>query len=429
MLRQAAGRQPAGGTLGQRPNAQHDRAPRRAVRQGTEAPLTEAITMLRAAATTEAAPTADRIQAAREWGNLAAASDVADAAEGYATAVGLLDLLAWRALRRTDQERLLAEFSGMAGDAAATAIAAGQPGRAVELLEQGRGALLAQAISARTPHDDLRRQAPQLASRLDRRGRHPGGATPRRRWPADRTRRHAQQASDQRHAATRERATLLAEIRVLPDFADFLKPPPAAGLLGAAQLGPVVMINVSRHRCDALVLSSGGIQLIPLPSLSHGDVHDRVTGFLGALDVLQILMGEGTDSAGVLAGRHVVADTLRWAWDVITGPVLEGLGITGRPERGGPWPRIWCARPACCRSCRCTRRGTTTRDAPVPTTVLDRAVSSYTPTVRVLRHALRGPAGPACRRAAALWKLPWSWPCWPCRAPRTSQTVSAKPAT
>ena len=72
---------------------------------------------------------------------------------------------------------------------------------------------------------------------------------------------HAQQASDQRHAATRERATLLAEIRVLPDFADFLKPPPAAGLLGAAQLGPVVMINVSRHRstrssCPAAASSS-----------------------------------------------------------------------------------------------------------------------------------------------------------------------------
>jgi hypothetical protein len=410
VLRQAAGSQSAEGTLMQQAGYLLSMAralSEDAIRRSTEEPLTEAITMLRAAATAEAAPTADRIHAAREWGNLAAASDIADAAEGYATAVSLLNLLAWRGLRRADQERLLAQFSGVAGDAAATAIAAGQPGRAVELLEQGRGVLLAQAIDARTPHDDLRQQAPQLADRLTaiadaleepvRAGLAPLTV------PAP----DSQRAGDRRHAATRERIALLAEIRAQPDLADFLKPPTAAGLLGAARLGPVVTINVSRHRCDALVLSSGGIQLIPLPRLSHGDVHDRMTGFLGALDVLQILMGAGTDNAGVLAARHVVADTLRWSWDVITGPVLDGLGITGRPERGGPWPRIWWCPTGLLSFLPLHAAGHhDTRDAPVPSTVLDRVVSSYTPTVRVLLHALRGPAGTADQASGRTLEAP-----------------------
>ena len=397
VLRQAAGSESAEGTLAQQAGYLLSMAralSEDASRRSTEAPLTEAITMLRAAATAEAAPTADRIQAAREWGNLAAASDVADAAEGYATAVGLLDVLAWRGLRRADQERLLAQFSGVAGDAAATAIAAGQPGRAVEMLEQGRGVLLAQAIDARTPHDDLRRQAPELADRLTAVADALEEPLRSSQAPLTVPAADSQRAGDRRHAAARERIVLLAEIRARPDFADFLKPPSAAGLLGAARLGPVVTINVNRRRCDALVLSSGGIRLIPLPDLSHGDVHDRVTGFLGALDVLQILMGAGTDTAGVLAARHVVADTLRWSWDVITGPVLDGLGITARPERGGPWPRIWWCPTGLLSFLPLHAAGHhDTRDAPVPTTVLDRVVSSYTPTVRVLLHALRGPAG------------------------------------
>jgi hypothetical protein len=365
-----------------------------AVRKRHQGPLAGAITMLRAAAGAGPAPTADRVQAACEWADLAATADLSAAADGYATAVGLLDMLAWRGLRRVDQELLLARFSGVAGDAAAAAIAAGQPGRAVELLEQGRGVLLAQAIGARAAYDALRRQAPALADRLN--AIHDALEPPLRRGQVPLTvpAGDPQRTSDRRPALTRERTALLAEIRALPGFAEFLRPPSAAGLLSAAGRGPVVLVNVSRHRCDALALTSGGVRLIQLPDLHHGDVGARVSSFLGALDTLRSRQGAGTDPVGVaadlVAAGDVLTDTLRWCWDVITGPVLDGLGITGRPATGRPWPRIWWCPTGWLSFLPLHAAGYhDTQDAAVPATVLDRVVSSYTPTVRALSHAAR----------------------------------------
>jgi len=410
-LRQAAASQPGDGqpgdgTLGQQAGYLLSLAHAvgaDAIRHGSEAPLAEAITILQAAAGAEAAPTADRVQAAREWADFASIYDLAGAASGYETAVGLLDLLAWRGLRHADQELLLEQFSGVASDAAAAAISAGQPGRAVELLEQGRGVLLAQAIDARAPYDALQRRAPALADRFT--AVHDALEEPLRRSqaPLAAAAGDPRRISDRRHAATRERAALLAEIRTLPGFANFLRPPSADRLLRAARLGPVVLINVSRHRCDALALTGDDVRLIELPGLRHSDAGDRVTSFLAALDALPGPLGADPDTAPVLAARRVVDDTLHWSWDVIAGPVLDGLGITGRPAAGGPWPRIWWCPTGLLSFLPLHAAGYhDTLDAPVPATVLDRVASSYTPTVRILLHALREPAGqagPDTRRA------------------------------
>ncbi len=68
---------------------------------------------------------------------------VAAAVAGFATAVTALDEAAWRGLGRADQERVLGEYEGLARDAAAAAIRAGRVDYALELLEQGRGVMLA----------------------------------------------------------------------------------------------------------------------------------------------------------------------------------------------------------------------------------------------------------------------------------------------
>ena len=114
------------------------------------------------------APALTRALAARNWAEAAAGlGDAQEAADGFAAAVDLLDRVAWRGLRRGDQERQLGRFTGLAGGAAAWAIQAGQAERAVELLEQGRGVLLAQALADRARQHDLLRDAPELAAQLD----------------------------------------------------------------------------------------------------------------------------------------------------------------------------------------------------------------------------------------------------------------------
>jgi len=109
-----------------------------------------------------------RIQAAHAWGRLSYSFDdkAPDAALGYATAVGLLPLLAWRGVDRAEREQILAYCEGLAGNAAAAAIRAGRPDRATELLEHGRGVLWSQLLETRTDLAALCDAAPGLATQL-----------------------------------------------------------------------------------------------------------------------------------------------------------------------------------------------------------------------------------------------------------------------
>ena len=84
-----------------------------------------------------------------------------------------------------------------------------------------------------------------------------------------------------------------------------------------------------------------------------------------------------------------LAGILDWLWAAIAAPVLKWLGFD-EPPNPHMWPRIWW-----CPSGELSffplhaagRHGT--RTSPVPQTVLDRVVSSYTPSVRALLHARR----------------------------------------
>src|SRR5262249_26971030 len=75
---------------------------------------------------------------------------------------------------------------------------------------------------------------------------------------------------------------------------------------------------------------------------------------------------------------------LRWCWDRIAEPVLARLGLTGPPE--GVWPRLWwCPTgPLTLLPLHAAGQHEFPGDA-----VVDRVVSSYTPTLRALREARR----------------------------------------
>ena len=65
--------------------------------------------------------------------------------------------------------------------------------------------------------------------------------------------------------------SLLEEIRALPDFQNFLRPPTATSLLsGLPRNGAVIIFNIHKDKCDALALVSGTDTplYIPLPNFS-----------------------------------------------------------------------------------------------------------------------------------------------------------------
>jgi CHAT domain-containing protein len=90
---------------------------------------------------------------------------------------------------------------------------------------------------------------------------------------------------------------------------------------------------------------------------------------------------------------------LGWLWDVLAGPVLDRLNLTDAPADGALWPRLWWCTSGLLSflPVHAAGRHDTTFD-PHPGTLLDRVISSYTPTIRALTHARRtGPAGASSR--------------------------------
>lgn len=81
-----------------------------------------------------------------------------------------------------------------------------------------------------------------------------------------------------------------------------------------------------------------------------------------------------------------VYSVLGWLWDTITEPVLTHLRLT---SGSGQRPRIWWCPIGVCVALPLHAAGhhTTIPDGSVPATVMDRAISSYTPTIRALECA------------------------------------------
>ncbi|MCZ0972542.1 hypothetical protein O1L55_16290 [Streptomyces albulus] len=114
----------------------------------------------------------------------------------------------------------------------------------MEILEQGRGILLARTLGLHGGGGASGRR-PALADRLAALRAAldtvPTGADP----------------ADRRHQLADAWELAVAEARRLPGLEGFLKPPRLATLRLAAAGGPVVTVNTSPLRCDALILTTG----------------------------------------------------------------------------------------------------------------------------------------------------------------------------
>ncbi|MER5896045.1 CHAT domain-containing protein [Streptomyces sp. NPDC001876] len=321
--------------------------------------LTEALGGYREAAASAGSPVESRAEAADRWGDLAAeAGQFEVAAEGYAVAVRLLPRLAGRRLGREDAQYWLGRFAGVAADAAACALAAGDEVSAVTLLESGRCVLAAQALDSRGDLSDLRERAPELAERF---------RTLTAEFETDTT-------SD-RVALAEELDAVTDRIRALPGMERFLRPPLLTDLTAQAHEGPIVYVNVSRHRCDALIITPDGVRSRALDELSDEAVSHHVRA-------LHTAFTEGRPAA-----ERAIHDTLEWLWDTVAGPVLGELGLTAQPAADGPWPRIWWAPVGSLSLLPLHAAGHHRDGGPV---LLDRVVSSTTPTIRALGHARAG---------------------------------------
>ena len=352
-----------------------------------------------------------RLAAARSWADAAAyAGRIHEAADGYQVAVGLLPAVAWHGLGRATREEQLAQWAGLTADAAGCAILDSRPELAVELLEQGRSVLWTQALNLRSDLTRLAGTAPELADRLDAvravLDSPLPAATPTLSQPAGDSAPPADRARDQHHAvdvrrhAAREWDDILAQVRTIAGFEHFLAAIPYPELAAVAVNGPVVIVNVSRYGGHALIVAADTehVRVVNLPSLSLDAAADCTNGMLqalaGAADPRRTFQDREKD-------RRAILTVLDWLWDVIAEPVLTALGRTSTPESDSPWPRVWwCATgPLTLLPLHAAGHHPQLRTAASNSIdcVLDRVISSYTPTLNALARA-RQPAAPALVR-------------------------------
>lgn len=336
---------------------------------------------LRAAARTGTGPADVRLHAARDWGRLAALTgDARAAAEAFALGVELLPTATPRRLERPDAQRRLAEAAGLASDAAAMCLACGDPERALSLLELGRGVLLNRRSGIRADLADLHDADAELALRFEElrdeldRLDHPPLTLPTLPPATETTGRERERRRD----LEAELALVVGAIRALPGQEGFQLPPSVESLLAEATHGPVVVVNVSEYRCDALLLTAEGLRHVPLDGLDADEVEETADAF--HTDVVTALDPRATQDAVDAADERVTA-TLDLLWREVAAPVLAELRVTD------PDTRIWWVpTQALCRLP--LHAATAAPDGTVPPlSLVDRTVSSYTPTVTALHHA------------------------------------------
>jgi hypothetical protein len=77
----------------------------------------------------------------------------------------------------------------------------------------------------------------------------------------------------------------------------------------AAALGPVIVVNVSPHACDSIIIQHDGFSAIPLPNLGKSDIDSKYHS-----------LGRGS------------LRVLEWLLDGVAEPILDALGFTEPPR-------------------------------------------------------------------------------------------------
>ena len=311
--------------------------------------LSRAILYSSRAACSHQGPSLHRFRASQSWIQCARllGRDSQSLLDAYTVTVGLLPQLAWIGLSLHDCYHQLLQAADAACDAAAAALEVHRPELAVEWLEQGRSIAWSQLSQLRTPVDDLRAEYPELAAQFERISRE---LELERASAQDRAAVNEfkfmnrsnmnmvdgllEKEAQQHHTLAISREGLLAEIRALAGFERFLLPKTINQLSSLVHSGPVVFLNASKHRCDALVVMGGPKQVVHVP-LSNTN-YDEVAGMQRRLKDLLRLKGrdisrDDSDRGARPQGMtpdYVFRSILPYLWENVVGPILEVLALS-----------------------------------------------------------------------------------------------------
>ncbi|RKL22756.1 hypothetical protein BFJ72_g14653 [Fusarium proliferatum] len=311
------------------------------------------------------------------------------AASMLCTAVELLPLLSPRSLQHLDKQHELKHFQGLSSRAASAALNANLgPVHALQLLESGRNIISTMVMEVRTDISLLEQQHPNLAKEFcslrDVFDTPDSTAGVSGTWN---NRNQGKLGSGSRMKADRDLRDVLRKIRLCHGFKRFALPPTEDEIKVAANPDPIIVINATAYRSDAILITKNQIRLLELPNLKP-------------IEILLIFLQTRQ------SGMHSSSSTsklLGLLWDTLCEPVLDALGYRS-PVTDDNWPRVWWI-PVGALSIlplhAAGHHGSRSRRS-----VLDRVMSSYATSVKALIHGReshnRQSAGPPSNKALVI---------------------------
>jgi CHAT domain-containing protein len=271
------------------------------------------------------------------------------------------------------QQHVVSHFSGMAADACSLILqSSGDAFEAIELLELSRGTIIGLLMDDRSDISTLQISYPEKAAAYDRLRNEvntPSLEAEDSELRRLRTMRHLE--------AVKELDECIQSIRDLPEHQRFLLGPTQEELVSCASKGPIVVVNITDMRSDAIVVTASGVISVTLTGLTRTET---VAWIQEDLSVLK--QSDTPQDRGKKNKRYV--EFLRWLWQKCVRSVLLAIyqDVTSRMDS---LSRIWWIGVGAASSLPFHAAG----DHSVGSTenTLSWAISSYTPTIKALVHA------------------------------------------
>ncbi|KAJ5655494.1 CHAT domain-containing protein [Penicillium longicatenatum] len=233
--------------------------------------------------------------------------------------VNYLPQVTTRSLQITDQQYVVREFSGIAGNACSLLLRAGRLQDALEYLEKGRTVILDLLMSSRVDLTELESASTELASRFRKlqdeinQTFNPMGMSP-----------SATEGLLQKRLASVSQFNECVEvIRSLPGQTQFLLGPNFETIRSGAKGEFIIVVNITTTRSDAIIISDEKIDSLEIPDLSRS----RTLEWLE-----KDLTRKAKDRAGRKRQNEEYTSLLHWLWVSGVKPIFDRIKLHSQPS-------------------------------------------------------------------------------------------------
>ncbi|CAH0039944.1 unnamed protein product [Clonostachys rhizophaga] len=303
---------------------------------------------------------------------------------GLAT-MELIPLACGKYLSLQDQQQMVFQTSGLAAEMCSLMLELGKPDESLERLEAGRAIILGLSMNDSDELSALESTNKNLATEFK-------DIKARLRAPHDpHGRRLGEERLQEKWNAEAELTRCLEKIRKIDGYKDFLRQPSKDRMKSLSEKQIVVLVISTYLRSDAIIIRGLEIKSVPLPMMELDKLKDygsQLTSNFPIADLPAKRAMEVISMSIPIQTRQTSQGFLNWLWVKCVQPILSEIGIGGS-QNGMPriLPRIWWIGSGAAANFPFHAAAASECDSHQDTMSL--VISSYTPSLKTLLHAMR----------------------------------------